>query len=537
MPAPPWRRRVRRLARRGTSLGNVFRGRRRSWLGGLVALVAAVQAGCSVQQGAPGGGPVQQGAPRAGLAQDIWRGVDISYINELEDCGAVYRDGGTIGDPFEILARKGANVARFRLWHAPEWTEYSTLADVAKSVRRAKANGMRVLLDFHYSDDWADPQSQKIPAAWRAAESTEEVAKLLYDYTVETLTALETQGLLPDYVQVGNEINHGVARHDPARDSWERNRQRNILLLNAGISAVRDVGSRAKRVLKAMLHVAQPENVERWLDAAASAGLADFDIIGVSYYSKWSQVPMNRLGPFVHRLRSKYGKEVVVVETAYPWTLRHQDQAPNILNKDSLAPGYPASKAGQRKYLLDQMRAVLRGGGLGVVYWEPAWISSDCKTRWGSGSHWENAALFDYRSSNLHKGADFLGHDYSAELRGSDEGFGPSAARALSKVTFKVDMTGVEDSDGAYVTGSFSGPPDGWAILPMTHEGGGVHSYRTELAPGSEGGYYFLRRDDWDARESVPRRCAKAWNIDRKYAIPVSDSVYAFEYGSCNRIQ
>ena len=115
-------------------------------------------------------------------------------------------------------------------------------------------------------------------------------------------------------------------------------------------------------------------------------------------------------------------------------------------------------------------------------------------------------------------------------------GGGP-LAQPLSKVTFKVDMTGVEDSDGAYVTGSFSGPPDSWAILPMTHEGDGVHSYRTELAPGSEGGYFFLRRDDWDARESVPRRCAKAWNIDRKYAIPASDFVYAFEYGSCNRIQ
>ena len=113
---------------------------------------------------------------------------------------------------------------------------------------------------------------------------------------------------------------------------------------------------------------------------------------------------------------------------------------------------------------------------------------------------------------------------------------GPSWAQPLSKVTFKVDMTGVEDSDGAYVTGSFSGPPDGWAILPMTHEGDGVHSYRTELAPGLEGGYFFLRRNDWDARESVPRRCAKAWDIDRKYAIPEADVAYAHKYASCAKI-
>ena len=351
-----------------------------------------------------------------GYAQDIWRGVDLSYVNELEDCGAVYRHEGEASDPYAIFAGKGANIVRLRLWHTPDWTEYSTLPDVTRSIRRAKQHDMAVLLDFHYSDDWADPGNQIIPAAWRTAKTTEELAQRLYDYTYETLMTLDGQGLLPEYVQVGNEINtemlltEEIAEHTPI--NWERN----VVLLNAGISAVRQVSDDSGKTIGLMLHVAQPENVGPWVDAAAEAGILDFDIIGVSYYAKWSKMPFNLVEEAIRRLHHRYGKDVVVVETAYPWTLRYNDQAHNILGADSLIDGYPATQDGQRRLLIDLTSAVLRGGGLGVVYWEPAWVSSDCKTRWGQGSHWENASLFDFRHVNLHKGADFLSHDYSNEV-------------------------------------------------------------------------------------------------------------------------
>ena len=351
------------------------------------------------------------------LADEIWRGVDLSYVNELEDCGAVYRHEGKIRDPFEIFALKGANLARFRLWHSPDWTTYSTLPDVKRSIRRAKEQGMSVLLDFHYSDDWADPASQKMPAAWRGAVSDDEVAALLYEYTFNTLMALHGEGLLPEYVQVGNEINHGIARKDPETDAWWSDPGRNVDLLNAGISAVRTIGRDLGSDIGIVLHIAQPENVEWWLDQALEAGLLEFDIIGISYYSQWSEVPLGQLGHAVERLRQKYGRAVAVVETAYPWTLDWNDDAPNILWKDSLEEGYPATERGQRKYLIDQMNAVLGGGGLGIVYWEPAWISTSCETRWFTGSPWENAALFDFRRSELHDGADFLDHDYAIPLR------------------------------------------------------------------------------------------------------------------------
>ena len=480
--------------------------------------------------------PVLAVLPLQLFAQDIWRGVDISYVNEMESCGAVYRYDGVTADPFELLARKGANLARFRLWHSPNWTSYSTLADVSKSIRRARDSGMNVLLDFHYSDDWADPASQAIPAAWREAETVEELAALLYDYTFEALMTLEAQGLLPDYVQVGNEINHGLARLDPTLDSWERNVQRNVLLVNAGISAVQDVGAQVGHKLKVMLHVAQPENVDGWLDTAARSGLLDFDIIALSYYSQWSRVPLDRLGAYVQALRDKYDKDVVVVETAYPWTLQYQDDAPNILGEVSLVPGYPASKAGQRNYLLDLMRAVLGAGGLGIVYWEPAWISTSCETRWGKGSHWENAALFDYENANLHEGADFLDHDFSALLQSANGQLDLSLAQLSSNVTFRVEMSGVPHPDGAFITGSFTGPEGSWRIYPMTHEGDNVYSYQVALSPGEEGAYYFLRGDNWNLRETVPSRCAQMWNVDRKYAVPQSPVTYAFGYGTCDEL-
>ena len=346
---------------------------------------------------------------------DAWRGVDISYINEMEDCGAVYRVDGEILDPFRIFADRGANLARFRLWHNPDWTEYSTLRDVIKSIRRAKDNGMKVLLDFHYSDDWADPQNQRIPAAWREAGSVEEIAELLYDYTYTTLMTLHEQGLLPDYVQVGNEINSGVARADPQRDAWWENPARNVRLLNAGIMAVRDVGAEVDKSLGVLLHISRPEEVEHWFDTANREGLADFDIIGISYYSQWSEVSLNQLDNSIRRLRNKYGKEVVVAETAYPWTLAGNDSANNILGGDAVVEGYGATRSGQRQYLIDLVQAVLNGGGLGIIYWEPAWVSTRCSTRWGTGSHWENATLFDYENTELHVGADFLSHKYSME--------------------------------------------------------------------------------------------------------------------------
>jgi arabinogalactan endo-1,4-beta-galactosidase len=328
-------------------------------------------------------------------------GVDLSYVNEVEACGAQYRLNGRVRDPYELFAESGANLVRLRLWNAPNWTTYSTEADVTRSIERAKRAGMNVLLDFHYSDDWADPQKQTIPAAWAAdIDNADALANHVYEYTRDVLARLNARGLLPYMVQVGNEINTQMLRRADSSGipiDWTRNAK----ILNAGIRAVREAVAADGSHPRVMLHVAQPENVEPWFTAATAAGVHDFDYIGVSYYPKWSKLDMTQAEQALAQVKSRFKADIIIVEVSYPWTLRDAgDSASNLLGADSLLRGYPATKTGQQRFMNDVVQMTLRAGGVGVVYWEPAWVSSRCKTRWGTGSHWENATLFDFTKRN-----------------------------------------------------------------------------------------------------------------------------------------
>ena len=349
-------------------------------------------------------------ASAAGTAPQRFAGVDLSYVNEIESCGAQYRLNGKLRDPYELFAEAGANLIRLRLWNNPDWTNYSTEADVTRSIERANKAGMHVLLDFHYSDDWADPQKQTIPAAWAAdIDDADKLATHVYEYTRDVLARLNARGLLPYMVQVGNEINTQMLRPAETKGlpiDWARNAK----ILNAGIRAVREARAPDGASPKVMLHVAQPENVEPWFAAAAQAGVRDFDYIGVSYYPKWSTFNMSQAQAALAKIKKRFKADIIVVEVSYPWTLRDAgDKAPNLLGEDSLLRGYPATPSGQQRFMNDVVRMTLAAGGVGVVYWEPAWVSTKCPTRWGVGSHWENATLFDFRKGNeLTPAADFL---------------------------------------------------------------------------------------------------------------------------------
>ena len=341
----------------------------------------------------PSGGPE--------TAQARFAGVDLSYVNELESCGAQFRADGQLRDPFELFAERGANLVRLRLWHSPDWTTFSTESDVARSIERARRAGMQVLLDIHYSDDWADPQKQTIPAAWAAdIDDPEALARHVHAYTLGVLTRLGERGLMPEMVQVGNETNTEMLRRADTPGlpiDWKRN----AAILNAGIRAVREAVSKDGTRPAVMLHVAQPENVEPWFAAAAEAGVRDYDYIGISYYPKWSEMDLAQAGRVIAAVGQRFDADVIVVEVAYPWTLADAgDKSPNILGEDSLEKGYPATPQGQQRFMHDVTAATLKAGGVGVVYWEPAWVSTGCRTRWGTGSHWENAALFDFTKGN-----------------------------------------------------------------------------------------------------------------------------------------
>jgi len=340
---------------------------------------------------------------------DFYYGADLSYVNEMIDCGAVYRDSQNIvKDPYAIFSDAGANLVRVRLWHNPDWTAYSDYQDVLKTIRRAKEEGMQVLLDFHYSDTWTDPAKQKIPAAWETAiDDKEKLGSLLYEYTYKTLTDLAQEQLLPEMVQVGNEINPMILQGEEL--VWPIDWDRNAYLINKGIEAVRQVSKEQNKEVGVMLHIAQPENALWWFKEATENGLTDYDWIGLSYYPLWSEYDLNTVGNAFKTLMNTYKKRLMVVETAYPFTMDNADSANNILGNEALISGFPATQQGQLDYLHQLKKSIQDAGGEGLVYWEPAWVSTKCNTLWGQGSHWDNATLFDH-DNKANKGMEFYQH-------------------------------------------------------------------------------------------------------------------------------
>jgi arabinogalactan endo-1,4-beta-galactosidase len=352
---------------------------------------------------------VEAGPPAPPPLGGIYLGADMSYVNEMEDCDAVYRLDGKPIDPFALLKQEGGNIVRVRIWVNPTWTKYSSYPDVLKTIRRAHAAGLQALLDFHYSDDWADGGKQIAPAAW-ANLSTDDQVKALHDYTLDTLRKLDADGAMPEMVQVGNETNPELlgGKVPGAPINWERNAR----LLNAGIEAVQEAGRSGSIAPRIMLHIAQPENILPWFDAATKASVKGYDVIGISYYAKWSKWNLAQLKDTIAESKKRYGKDVIVVETGYPFTLEGADTATNLLGTDALIPGYPATPKGQLRYMVDLTQLTIDAGGIGVVYWEPYWISTRCGTRWGHGSDWENATWFDYPTHEALPVFEWLHYDY-----------------------------------------------------------------------------------------------------------------------------
>ena len=451
-------------------------------------------------------------------APPLYFGADLSYVNEMEDCGGVYRENGQARDPFDLFAAHGANLVRVRLWHSPDWTAYSTFADVRKTIQRAKAAGMETLLDFHYSDEWADPGKQIVPAAW-AGLAVDVLADSLYRYTFDVLSALAAEDLLPEMVQVGNEINPGLLLPHGSTSNWAQLGT----LLNAGIRAIRDVEAGAGHRVKVMLHVAQPENVLPWVaDAISDGGVTDFDAIGLSYYKNWSYIPLDQLADYVSRLVTAYGREVIVVETAYPWTLGGHDSAGNILGGDALEAGYPATPEAQHRYLIDLSQAIFDGGGTGLVFWEPAWISTGCSTRWGQGSHWENVALFDFNDGNeVLPAIDYMRHTYRPPR--------------TVETTLRVDMTGRGTAQGVFLAGDMTyDASGGWRLLPMADQGDGWYAATLALRPGVA---YRFRFYDGPGQagngEPLSVACAGFGGEHRLLHVPEAGGTLDFRFGQC----
>jgi len=333
-------------------------------------------------------------------------GVDLSYVNQVQEYGGIYKENNTEKDPFLILKEKGANTVRVRLWHTPTWTAglnngkmYCDLYDAEKTIRRAKQLGMAVSLDFHYSDRWADPAHQDTPAAWSGLVLSV-LKDSLYNYTLSVLNYLKSKDLVPEMVQIGNETNNGMCW--PVGKAENNNFENFAELLNSGIKAVRDFSQTSAIKPKIILHEAQLQTANWWMQHLYTRNVTDFDIIGLSHYAKWSDVKtMQGVTDSLKALKTRFGKPVMIVETAYPWTGANADTYNNIFSAADTAQGYGISLDEHLRYMKDLVQAVINAGGIGVQYWEPAWITSSLNDGWGIGSAWENNAFFDFHGNVL----------------------------------------------------------------------------------------------------------------------------------------
>jgi arabinogalactan endo-1,4-beta-galactosidase len=325
-------------------------------------------------------------------------GADVSSLQQALDLGAEYYDvDGTRGDPLQILQTHGVNYIRLRVWVNPA-NGYNNKTRVVKFAQRIKAIGLKLLIDLHYSDTWADPLHQAKPVAW-AGHNFSQLQADVYDHTYDVCASLKSAGAMPDMLQVGNEINPGMLLPDGSTNDW------NALsaLLKQGYNAVKACSAS----IQVMLHIANAGDKAgacEWFDQAASHGVL-WDVTGLSYYSYWHGT-LQEMTNTVREMQSRYGKPVVIAETAYPFTLVENDDEKNSIHSMSqLSPDYPATPAGQAGNLRAVMNAARLCGAVGVFYWEPTWTAVKGNgwdpTNPNSGSQWENQALFDYENKAL----------------------------------------------------------------------------------------------------------------------------------------
>jgi arabinogalactan endo-1,4-beta-galactosidase len=350
----------------------------------------------------PAAGEARPRAAAPTLGSVAIRGADLSFTLQEEAAGTVLADGGGDAPIESVLAAAGANYVRLRVWVDP-WPGFSSLDSALALAARAKAQGMRVLVDLHYSDVWADPTYQSIPAAW-TGQPLRTLADTVRQYTGDVLRAFAAQGTPADMVQIGNEMSNGILWplgkvQRPDGEHWADL----AVLLNAGIAGARAAAPKTE----VMLHIESGADKGRSLyvlDQLRSAGVTDFDIIGLSYYAFW-QAGLSALGDNMAALAARYNKPVVVAETSYPWTVQGTTNSNWVTNSKQLADGkqYPPTADGQAAYfaaLRQTIATVPNGQGLGYFDWEPGWLPGVTDRPVGGSTQW-NLAMFDLTGTAL----------------------------------------------------------------------------------------------------------------------------------------
>lgn len=341
--------------------------------------------------------------PVANISDDFIRGMDASSVLVLENSGVTYYNyEGKEQDVFMTLAQSGVNYIRLRVWNDPYDENGNGYGggnnDVPTAIKlgqRATRYGMKVCIDFHYSDFWADPKRQHEPKAWKGM-SPEEKCDALYEFTKDSLTKLLEAGVDVGMVQVGNEINNGMAGAvSPGRV---------MNLLQSGSRAVREVAKAYEKDIQVAVHYTNIESdkeINRIASELKDFGL-DYDIFALSYYPFWDG-GFDNMQTVAKNIQDEYQKKVVIAETSYCYTSEDGDGSGNSLGGiDDLVDGYEATVQGQTNMIRDICAAANEVGVLGIFYWEGTWIpvgdaTEDNSPIWEKyGSGWASSYASDY---------------------------------------------------------------------------------------------------------------------------------------------
>ena len=402
-----------------------------------------------------GYGPEESGIfvqPIADISDDFIRGMDASAVLAVENSGAKYYGfDGEEQDVFKTLAEAGVNYIRLRVWNDPYDENGNGYGggnnDVATAIelgKRATQYGMKVCIDFHYSDFWADPTKQYVPKAWKGM-NLEQKSDALYDFTVTSLTDILNAGVDVCMVQVGNEINKGMSGETFMSSVAE--------LLKAGSSAVREVSKAAGKDIQVAVHYTDIDKQGEVAKITADLDKygVDYDIFAMSYYSFWHG-SMENMQDMAEYVQDTYGKKVVIAETSYCYTTEDGDGSGNSVSGDGdLVDGYDATVQGQADMLRDICAAADEADIMGVFYWEGTWIpvgpadadNSSIWEKYGSGWASSYSGSYDPKDAGKYYGGcswdnqamfDFTGHPLDSLKVFRELKYGATAPLAVEKV-------------------------------------------------------------------------------------------------------
>lgn len=328
---------------------------------------------------------------------NFYHGMDLSFLPESESIGLVLKDenGEDINDHYEYLSDRGVNLMRIRIWVNNPDGRYN-VAFAKAQARIAQQKNMHFLLDFHYSETWADPGKQFTPQVWEQ-QNVIELAESVKNYSFHVVNELVQQGTPPHIVQIGNETNNGMLWpvgkiYTSNGEDWSNY----IKLTKAGITGVK----MASPDTQIMIHKADPEGANYFFNQL-DQGQVQYDIIGLSYYPWWSNLTIDQTEDSLQQLAMQHDQKIMLVETAYPFSLGWVDDLNNIVGlPEQVAPMYPATPNGQRAFLW-RMRDIMKNlpdeKGLGFCYWAPDWVAfENINQAQIPGSNWENVTLFDF---------------------------------------------------------------------------------------------------------------------------------------------